>query len=118
VLYEKLLNDSRFKTIIEPELDIVVWAPNAERATMISKLSTEVFKFAASNNLHLAIFNYPTKLLRKHFFQNVNHIQIQEGHTARSELLIAPDCMKVACPAQFLQRTATASFEENSVIAQ
>jgi len=63
-LYEKLSNDSRFRTIIEPELDIVVWAPDAQRASQISKLSKEIFKEAASNNLHLAIFNYPAKLLK------------------------------------------------------
>jgi tyrosine decarboxylase/aspartate 1-decarboxylase len=64
LLYEKLLHDSRFKTILEPELDIVVWAPRAERVSLISKLSQEVFKVAASYNLHLAIFNYPTELLK------------------------------------------------------
>lgn len=64
LLYEKLLHDSRFKTILEPELDIVVWAPRAERASLISKLSEEVFKVAASYNLHLAIFNYSTELLK------------------------------------------------------
>jgi len=64
-LYEKLSHDSRFKTILKPELDIVVWAPKAERASSVSRLSHEVFKSAASHNLHLAIFNYPTKLLNE-----------------------------------------------------
>lgn len=69
LLYEKLLNDSRFKTIIEPELDIVVWSPSAERVSRISKLSREMFEVAASNNLHLAIFNYPTRLLKDSWHQ-------------------------------------------------
>jgi tyrosine decarboxylase/aspartate 1-decarboxylase len=64
LLYERLLGAPQFKTIIEPELDIVVWAPNAGRVSLISKLSAEMFKVAASYNLHLAIFNYPTKLLK------------------------------------------------------
>jgi len=64
LLYEKLLNDSRFKTILKPELDIVVWAPKAERGSLISKLSEEIFEVAASHDLHLAIFNYPTELLK------------------------------------------------------
>ena len=64
LLYEKLSNDSRFKAILKPELDIVVWAPKAGRASLISKLSKETFEVAASYNLHLAIFNYPTELLR------------------------------------------------------
>ena len=64
-LYEKLSNDSRFKTMFKPELDIVVWAPQADRASVISKLSLETFKAAAEANLHLATFNYPTKLLKE-----------------------------------------------------
>jgi tyrosine decarboxylase/aspartate 1-decarboxylase len=64
LLYEKLSNDSRFKTMFKPELDIVVWAPQADRTSVISKLSLETFKTAAEANLHLATFNYPTKLLK------------------------------------------------------
>jgi len=64
LLYDKLSNDSRFKTILKPELDIVVWAPRAERASIISNISKEMFEVAASYNLHLAIFNYPTELLK------------------------------------------------------
>ncbi|MFC1905554.1 aspartate aminotransferase family protein, partial [Chloroflexota bacterium] len=45
------------------ELDILVWAPNAQRASVISKLSRDVFELAASRHLHLATFNYPTRLL-------------------------------------------------------
>ncbi|MBN1993224.1 MAG: aspartate aminotransferase family protein [Anaerolineae bacterium] len=63
-LYHKLSNDNRFLTILKPELDIVVWAPRAKRASDISKLSKEIFQSAAKANLHLATFNYPTKLLK------------------------------------------------------
>lgn len=64
-LYEKLFNDSRFRTIVKPELDIVVWAPRAKKASLISKISREMFTMAASQNLHLATFTYPAKLLRE-----------------------------------------------------
>ena len=64
LLYEKLLNDSRFLTIIPPELDIVIWAPKAKKAGIVSKLSEEFFSEAASENLHLATFKYPTNLLQ------------------------------------------------------
>jgi glutamate/tyrosine decarboxylase-like PLP-dependent enzyme len=70
-LYQKLIDDSRFKTIFEPELDIVVWAPHAERASDISRLSVEIFQATAEANLHLATFNYPTKLL-KHVWPDVS----------------------------------------------
>jgi glutamate/tyrosine decarboxylase-like PLP-dependent enzyme len=63
-MYEKLANNARFMTIIEPELDIVIWAPKAERASDISRLSQGIFDAAARRNLHLAIFNYPAKLLK------------------------------------------------------
>ncbi len=63
-LYKKLFDDSRFKTIIKPELDIVVWAPQAKEASTISQISKQIFNMAASQNLHLATFNYPAKLLR------------------------------------------------------
>ena len=63
-MYEKLAHDARFLTIIEPELDIVIWAPKAKRASDISRLSQGIFEAAARRNLHLAIFNYPAKLLK------------------------------------------------------
>jgi tyrosine decarboxylase / aspartate 1-decarboxylase len=63
-MYEKLAHDTRFLKIVEPELDIVIWAPKAERASDISRLSQGIFNAAARRNLHLAIFNYPAKLLK------------------------------------------------------
>jgi tyrosine decarboxylase / aspartate 1-decarboxylase len=63
-LYTKLSNDPRFLTIIEPELDIVVWAPKAAKVSEISKLSKELFDVSARHNLHLATFGYPAKLLQ------------------------------------------------------
>jgi tyrosine decarboxylase/aspartate 1-decarboxylase len=64
LMYEKLAHAPRFMTIIEPELDIVIWAPKAERASDISRLSQGIFEAAARRNLHLAIFSYPAKLLK------------------------------------------------------
>ena len=71
ILYEKLLNDSRFLTIIPPELDIVIWAPKSDRASIISKLTEEYFSEAASENLHLATFKYPARLL-KDIWENID----------------------------------------------
>jgi tyrosine decarboxylase/aspartate 1-decarboxylase len=64
LLYDMLSHDPRFRTIIEPELDIVVWAPKAERASDISQLSQELFDVAAERDLHLALFTYPARLLK------------------------------------------------------
>ncbi|RZB35621.1 MAG: hypothetical protein SRB2_02918 [Desulfobacteraceae bacterium Eth-SRB2] len=63
-LYEKIISDGRFKTIFPPELDILVWAPNGGSASQISKRSQEIFHAAAKDNLHLAIFKYPSSLLQ------------------------------------------------------
>jgi glutamate/tyrosine decarboxylase-like PLP-dependent enzyme len=63
-LYDKIANDGRFLTIFKPELDIVVWAPQASSAGEISQRSREIFTAAAAQNLHLAVFNYPAALLK------------------------------------------------------
>jgi hypothetical protein len=63
-LYDKIANDGRFLTIFKPELDIVVWAPQASSAGEISQRSREIFTAAATQNLHLAVFNYPAALLK------------------------------------------------------
>jgi len=63
-LYGRLRDDSRFLTMFEPELDIVVFALRARRASDISRLSRETFEAAAGLDLHLALFSYPSRLLR------------------------------------------------------
>ncbi|NYT14634.1 MAG: aspartate aminotransferase family protein [Methanomassiliicoccales archaeon] len=63
-LYDKISSDGRFRTILSPELDIVVWAPNGASASEISLRSEELFKAAEKRNLYLAKFKYPSSLLR------------------------------------------------------
>jgi tyrosine decarboxylase/aspartate 1-decarboxylase len=63
-LFKMIQNDSRFMSTLAPELDIVVWAPKAKRASEISDLSKAIFKAAAEENLHLAIANLPCSLFR------------------------------------------------------
>jgi glutamate/tyrosine decarboxylase-like PLP-dependent enzyme len=64
-LYDKIRNDPRFLPAFEPELDIVVWAPRATKASQISQLSQQVFTEAAERNLHLAVANFPKALLEQ-----------------------------------------------------
>jgi len=66
-LYERIAIDNRFLTIFKPELDIVVWAPQGSSAREISQRSREIFTAAAKQNLHLAVFNYPTALLEDYW---------------------------------------------------
>jgi tyrosine decarboxylase / aspartate 1-decarboxylase len=63
-LYQKIRTDARFRTILDPELDIVVWAPAAAGESRISALSREIFEAAARHDLHLATFKFPTRLLK------------------------------------------------------
>ncbi len=65
VLFEKLRIDSRFMTALAPELDIVIWAPQADRASAISRKSRKLFDAAAAENLHLAIASLPDTLLKQ-----------------------------------------------------
>ena len=62
-LHARLSLDDRFLTIIQPELDIVLWAPNASKASAVSALSQKLFDNAAGQNLHLALVELPESLL-------------------------------------------------------
>jgi glutamate/tyrosine decarboxylase-like PLP-dependent enzyme len=63
-LYKKIASDERFKTILNPELDILVWAPYGSTASQISERTENIFHAAAEENLHLAMFKYPSSLLQ------------------------------------------------------
>jgi len=63
-LTAKIKADARFRLILEPELDIVMWAPLAGSDSRISELSRQIFERAAEDDLHLAIVKFPTRLLK------------------------------------------------------
>jgi glutamate/tyrosine decarboxylase-like PLP-dependent enzyme len=58
-LHASLAKDGRFITAFEPELDIVVWAMNAEDAAASSARARAVFEKAARAGLHLALAELP-----------------------------------------------------------
>lgn len=62
-LFARLRADPRFVTVFEPELDIVVWLPRAERATEASRRSRAIFAEAARRHLHLALAELPMELI-------------------------------------------------------
>ncbi len=64
-LFGKLEADPLFLTMFEPELDIVIWAPRANRSSEVSRMSKQLFDAAAERGLHLALFTYPARLLRE-----------------------------------------------------
>ena len=63
LLHNRLRNDPRFIVGHPPELDIVVWAPRAESVSISSKLSSEVFKLAAKQGVHLALAHLPASMI-------------------------------------------------------
>src|SRR5438309_776064 len=60
-MYEKLRGDARFLTAFPPELDILVWAPRARRASDASQLARRIFAEAARRQLHLALAELPVE---------------------------------------------------------
>ena len=64
-LHQRLKKDHRFRTWLEPELDIVTWAPFGPTASRISELSQAIFTTAAKMDLHVATFKYPARLLKE-----------------------------------------------------
>lgn len=67
ILYQRLKNDPRYLTIFTPELDIIIWAPNAATGSEISITSKNLFEKAAGANLHLALIDLPIKLLQPYW---------------------------------------------------
>lgn len=62
-LYKYIETSDEFIGLFQPELDIVVWAPHCQKLSQISDLSQQLFDRAADKNLHLALYQYPTRLL-------------------------------------------------------
>jgi len=62
-LYQRIVADTRFRTLFPPELDILVWAPQGQSASAISARSEAIFRAAAAENLHFATFKYPVASL-------------------------------------------------------
>jgi glutamate/tyrosine decarboxylase-like PLP-dependent enzyme len=68
-LHQRLASDPRFLTPVEPDLDIFVWAPAGSSASEVSVRSRALFTAAARRNLHLATFDYPTRLFQSRYPQ-------------------------------------------------
>lgn len=64
-LHRSLSADPRWVTPVEPELDIVVYAPRSADTRRTSQLSKNIFKEAAARGLHLALVELPSKFFRE-----------------------------------------------------
>ena len=65
-LWDRLRNSSAFLPLMEPELDIVVYAVNATDSTTASARARALFKTAAERELHLAMIELPVDLVRRY----------------------------------------------------
>jgi tyrosine decarboxylase / aspartate 1-decarboxylase len=63
-LWEKLEASEKFKPLMQPEIDIVVYAANADDIAASSGRARQVFASAAKQNLHLALIELPTEMVR------------------------------------------------------
>ena len=63
-LYDKIASHTGFRTVFQPELDIIVWAPEGDSASQISNRSEALFKLAEEDGLYLATFKVPARMLR------------------------------------------------------
>jgi glutamate/tyrosine decarboxylase-like PLP-dependent enzyme len=66
-MHQKLEASSNFKTLLAPELDIVVYAVAARDAITASERARQVFAAAAEQDLHLALIELPTPLVRHYW---------------------------------------------------
>ena len=64
--HRRLAGDQRFVTAFAPQLDIVVFAPQAKSISESSMLSRRIFTAAATRNLHLAVAELPAAFFREH----------------------------------------------------
>ena len=62
-LYEFLDRSDSYHVLMQPELDIVVYAVNAKDAATASKNANVVFDEAAKKDLHLALVNLPSTIV-------------------------------------------------------
>jgi len=62
-LYEFLDSSTNYHVLMEPQLDIVVYAVDAKDAAASSEKASKVFDEAAKKDLHLALVNIPSSIV-------------------------------------------------------
>ena len=77
----------RFLTPLVPELDIVIFAVNAESADESSRMARTIFEDTAKKGLHLALANLPVKLFPESMLKD----RTQEYVTCLRSCLMKPE---------------------------
>jgi glutamate/tyrosine decarboxylase-like PLP-dependent enzyme len=65
VLHAHLQRSSTFVPLLEPELDIVVWAVRAETSSAATSRARQIFDRAAQHDLHLALASFPRQIAER-----------------------------------------------------
>ena len=63
-LYDRLSDSASFRPLMRPVLDIVVYAVDAPDTTVSGERARRTFELAAADDLHLAMIELPSKLVR------------------------------------------------------
>ena len=66
-LWERLDASDHYRPLMRPEIDIVVYAAKAENISESGNKANEIFARAAENDLHLALIELPTEMVRHHW---------------------------------------------------
>jgi hypothetical protein len=61
LMHKKICADDRWISPFPPELDILVWAVNADTVSASSRLAQQIFAAAGRENLHLALAQLPSR---------------------------------------------------------
>ncbi|MDH3613090.1 MAG: aminotransferase class I/II-fold pyridoxal phosphate-dependent enzyme [Gammaproteobacteria bacterium] len=64
--WQRLADSEHYQPLMQPELDIVVYALNAADARQASDRARRVFALAAENDLHLALIELPVGLVQSY----------------------------------------------------
>ncbi len=70
-LWDRLDASDQYRPLMRPEIDIVVYAANADDVTTSSQKSKQIFARAAKQDLHLALIELPTQMVR-HYWPELN----------------------------------------------
>lgn len=83
-----LAGDTRYSVLQEPELDIVVWAVQADSLSAASTLAKAVFEECAKHDLHLALIDVAASRLDQRF---AHMIQDSDSLTCLRSCLMKPE---------------------------
>jgi glutamate/tyrosine decarboxylase-like PLP-dependent enzyme len=78
-MYNQLKESEDFISLIEPELDIILWSLKGESAADISRKNVLFFEKCAEKNLHLALYQVRTNKLPPSLasiIKNENHVTV------------------------------------------